>query len=212
MKITDVRCVEYFGALTSDEPFWRERLRRPVDVYPEFAGRGPQQLRDLHDGTLEVRQIFLHVDTDEGITGTTAVLSAEQAHAVLTTLRPVVLGADPLAGERVWDICYRSMIHGRAGTGMLALSALDCALWDIRGQFSACRRTSCSAAPPAATFLPTHPHSATRSPPTTSPRVPMSFVPSVSADSNGSHAGVRTTVTPGWTRSSARRGCPRGRR
>lgn len=134
MKITDVRCVEYVGALGADEPFWRDRLRRPVDVYPEFAGAGPAQLPVRDDGRLEVRQIFLHIDTDEGITGTTAVLSVEQARAVLTTLRPLVLGADPLAGERVWDVAYRSAIHGRAGNGMLALSAVDCALWDIRGQ------------------------------------------------------------------------------
>lgn len=134
MRITDVRCVEYVGALPGGEPFWRDRLRRPVDLYPEFAARGPQQLPDLANCELEVRQIFLHVDTDEGITGTTAVLSPEQAHAVSTTLRPLLLGADPLAGERVWDLAYRSAIHGRAGTGMLAVSAMDCALWDIRGQ------------------------------------------------------------------------------
>ncbi|HVU93455.1 MAG TPA: enolase C-terminal domain-like protein [Jatrophihabitans sp.] len=134
MKITDVRCVEYVGALDDAGPFWAERLRRPVDVYPEFAARGPQQLPVRADGRLEVRQIFLHVDTDEGLTGTTAVLSVEQAHSVVSVLKPVVLGLDPLAGERVWDIAYRSMIHGRAGTGMLALSALDCALWDVRGQ------------------------------------------------------------------------------
>lgn len=134
MKITDVRCVEYVGALGTDEPFWRDRLRRPVDVYPEFAALGPRQLPVREDGRLEVRQIFLHIDTDDGITGTTAVLSADQARAVLATLRPLLVGADPLAGERLWDIAYRSAIHGRAGTGMLALSAVDCALWDIRGQ------------------------------------------------------------------------------
>ncbi|NUR89099.1 MAG: mandelate racemase/muconate lactonizing protein [Nonomuraea sp.] len=81
-----------------------------------------------------MRQIFLHVDTDEGITGTTAVLSGEQAHTVLSVLRSRLIGADPLATELIWDVNYRSMIHGRAGVGMLAISAIDCALWDIRGQ------------------------------------------------------------------------------
>lgn len=135
MKITDVRCIEYVGGLRIDEPFWRDRLRRPVDVYPEFAEVGPHQLPVREDGLLEIRQVFLHIDTDEGLTGTTAVLSSEQAHAVLTTLRPLFLGADPLANERLWDVAYRAAIHGRAGTGMLALSAVDCALWDIRGQY-----------------------------------------------------------------------------
>ena len=134
MKINDVRCVEYFGALTSDEPFWRERLRRPVDVYPEFAGRGPRQLRDLHDGTLEVRQIFLHVDTDEGLTGTTAVLSREQlrrAHHVAAA------GARRRRARRRAHFGRLLPVdHPRPrGTGMFALSAIDCALWDLRGQF-----------------------------------------------------------------------------
>jgi L-alanine-DL-glutamate epimerase-like enolase superfamily enzyme len=134
MRITDVRCVEYTGSRTEPNPLWEDRLRRPTDVYPDRAATGPLQPPASDDGTFEVRQIFLHVDTDEGITGSTAVLSAEQAHTVLTLLRPQLLGADPLATERVWDLGYRSMIHGRAGTGMLALSAVDCALWDIKGQ------------------------------------------------------------------------------
>ncbi len=134
MKITDVRCVEYTGRSAEPVPLWEERLRRPADIYPEIAATGPLQPPTAPDGTRQVRAIFLHVGTDEGITGTTAVLSAEQAHTVLGLLRPLLLGADPLATEKAWDLGYRSMIHGRAGTGMLALSAVDCALWDIRGQ------------------------------------------------------------------------------
>ncbi len=49
-------------------------------------------------------------------------------------LRPLLLGADPLAIEKIWDLAYRSSIHGRKGAGMTALSAVDCALWDIRGR------------------------------------------------------------------------------
>lgn len=134
MKITDVRCVEYIGSMPHDGPLWAQRLRRPADIYPEVAATGPAQLPVRAGGGLEARAIFLHIDTDEEITGSTAVLSAEQAHSIRTVLRPLLLGADPLATERVWDLGYRSSIHGRAGVGMLALSAVDCALWDIRGQ------------------------------------------------------------------------------
>ncbi|MDF5758327.1 enolase C-terminal domain-like protein [Spongiactinospora sp. TRM90649] len=135
MRITDVRCVEYTGSMSLPGPLWEDRLRRPTDVYPERAAEGPAQPPLREDGGHEVRAIFLHVDTDEGITGSTAVLSEQQAHTALTLLRPGLLGADPLAAERIWDLGYRSMIHGRAGTGMLALSAVDCALWDVRGQY-----------------------------------------------------------------------------
>lgn len=134
MKISNVRCVEYLGAMPHRGPLWEERLRRPADIYPERAALGAQQPPTLPDGRLEVRAIFLHIETDEQITGTTAVLAEEQAYTALRLLRPLLLGADPLATEKIWDLGYRSMIHGRAGIGMQALSAVDCALWDIRGQ------------------------------------------------------------------------------
>lgn len=134
MKIIDVRCVRYTGELEHPEPFWSERLRRPVDVYPEFAALGATDLPRTGPDRYRVESIFLHIDTDTGLTGTTAHISADQAHIVNTTLRPVLLGADPLATERLWDVGYRSSIHARRGAGMLALSAVDCALWDIRGQ------------------------------------------------------------------------------
>src|SRR5690606_28738750 len=49
-------------------------------------------------------------------------------------LRPVILGENPLAIERVWDIMYRSAVHGRKGEAMFAISAIDAALWDLKGR------------------------------------------------------------------------------
>ncbi|PSL01286.1 L-alanine-DL-glutamate epimerase-like enolase superfamily enzyme [Haloactinopolyspora alba] len=134
MRITDVRCVRYTGELHHPEPFWPERLRRPTDAYPEFAATGPVDLPRTGPGRYRVESIFLHIDTDEGVTGSTAHISADQAHIINATLRRLLLGADPLATERIWDIGRRSSIHARRGAGMLALSAVDCALWDIRGR------------------------------------------------------------------------------
>lgn len=135
MKISNIRCVEYTGSMPATGPFWGDRLRRPTDIYPEFAAAGPSQPPRAADGGHQVRTIFLHIDSDDGHTGSTAVLSAEQAAVITTVLRPMLLGADVLAGERLWDICYRGSIHGRKGVGMVALSAVDCALWDLRGQY-----------------------------------------------------------------------------
>ncbi|ACQ79941.1 Mandelate racemase/muconate lactonizing protein [Beutenbergia cavernae DSM 12333] len=134
MRVTDVTCVEYVSHVEAPEPIFADRLRRPTDVYPEFRARGPQTFREVASGRYEIRSVFLHVDTDTGLRGSTAQLSPEQAFIVSTVLRPLLLGADPLATERLWDVLYRSAIHGRAGAGMTALSAVDCALWDIRGQ------------------------------------------------------------------------------
>ena len=44
------------------------------------------------------------------------------------------VGENPHAVERIWDKMYRTSIHGRKGGTMLAISAVDLALWDIKGK------------------------------------------------------------------------------
>ena len=50
-------------------------------------------------------------------------------------LRPILLGQDPIAHEKLWDQMHRIMVHGRQGDAMLAISAIDCALWDLKGRW-----------------------------------------------------------------------------
>ena len=54
---------------------------------------------------------------------------------VAKRLRPIVLGQDPIAHEKLWDQMHRIMVHGRQGDAMLAISAIDCALWDLKGRW-----------------------------------------------------------------------------
>ena len=54
---------------------------------------------------------------------------------VANALRPIVLGQDPIAHEKLWDQMHRIMVHGRQGDAMLAISAIDCALWDLKGRW-----------------------------------------------------------------------------
>jgi L-alanine-DL-glutamate epimerase-like enolase superfamily enzyme len=49
-------------------------------------------------------------------------------------LAPFLVGRDPLAVETLWDRMHRSNRHGRAGHFMMAISAADNALWDLRGR------------------------------------------------------------------------------
>ena len=53
---------------------------------------------------------------------------------LLGNLRPLVIGQHALAVERIWDQMYRSNRHSRAGHYMMAISAIDNALWDLRGR------------------------------------------------------------------------------
>ena len=53
------------------------------------------------------------------------------ATAVGRLLAPLLTGRDPLLVERLWQDMYQeSLLHGRTGSVMRALSALDIALWD----------------------------------------------------------------------------------
>ena len=57
-----------------------------------------------------------------------------EAFIIDTALRPLLMGRDPLAIELLWDLMYRTMIHGRKGETMMAISVVDCGLWDLKGK------------------------------------------------------------------------------
>src|SRR4051794_27066923 len=114
MKITKIRLRELTGTLQHpDGPFWEERLIRPVDVYPEYhaqqaitANWQPQRSTDTSS---TIVLTFLEIDTDEGVTGVGGPVSRDVAVLLHTEFREFLVGQDPLATERLWDIMYR---HG----------------------------------------------------------------------------------------------------
>jgi L-alanine-DL-glutamate epimerase-like enolase superfamily enzyme len=135
MKVTALRLLHLRGAMDFDGEFWEERLVRPLDLYPQHRGDEAGDLRRGDDGRYRMEGIFLRVETDEGVVGTGGPVPFEQAFIAATQLRPLLVGQDPRATELLWDRAYRSLVHGRKGPPMMALSALDCALWDLKGKW-----------------------------------------------------------------------------
>lgn len=91
------------------------------------------------DSALENRRlVFCEVETDEGITGI-GITGQFIPWATIATLErhilPAVKGMDPRETEAVHDTIARKL-NPRGFTGAIAhaLSALDIALWDIRGK------------------------------------------------------------------------------
>ena len=131
MRIADVRIHRVSGILPTDGPLWEERLVRPVDVYPEFRDR------DDHEGGVQVADgfaittYFVEVATDDGLVGRGGPVPETVARIVAGGLRGLLVGRDPLAGEQLWDLMHRVQVHGRQGQTMLAISAVDVALWDL---------------------------------------------------------------------------------
>jgi len=135
MKITDVRFRQVSGKLPHDDgEFWQERLIQPLDVYPEYRDRGRGEMQRVQDGSLAITSIFVEIETDEGVTGLGGPMNLDIALIAHRRFRPYLIGENPLAVERLWDLMYRAAVHGHKGETMFAISALDCALWDLKGK------------------------------------------------------------------------------
>lgn len=136
MKITAVRCIRYTGTMDFPGVFWEERLIRPVDIYPQFKNEGAGWLPPANEGAYRMTSTFVHIETDAGVSGIGGPITADQAFIIKQSMEHYLLGADPLAIERLWDILYRAAVHGRKGVEMMAISAIDCALWDLKGKWA----------------------------------------------------------------------------
>jgi L-alanine-DL-glutamate epimerase-like enolase superfamily enzyme len=77
---------------------------------------------------------YVRIDADDGPSGLFGPIFEETATLITHKLAPYLLGQDPLAGERLWDVLYRQDRHSRKGYEMMAISAVDNALWDLRGK------------------------------------------------------------------------------
>ena len=116
MKITDVRTI---------------RLRAEVPTEGQVFSRSG--VRNSRSATL------VQVETDEGINGIGSCSgNGELIEAIVAkTLKPFLMGMDPTAIDDIWDKAYFRGGHkefGTRGVGVVALSGIDVALWDILGK------------------------------------------------------------------------------
>ncbi|WP_152421197.1 mandelate racemase/muconate lactonizing enzyme family protein [Natronolimnohabitans innermongolicus] len=82
--------------------------------------------------------VFVTVETDEGISGygETGYLYPEATASFINEqIAPEIRGRNPLETERIWDHLYRELNpRAQTGTWSTAVSAVDIALWDIKGK------------------------------------------------------------------------------
>lgn len=81
--------------------------------------------------------LIVEVFSDNGLIGIgNAALSPQVTRQVIELyLKPILFGADPWDIELLWQQMYRkTMAFGRKGIGMVAISAVDIALWDLLGK------------------------------------------------------------------------------
>jgi galactonate dehydratase len=82
------------------------------------------------------RYLFVHIHTDAGIIGlgeSGTHAHQEAAQAAIEKFGRYLVGEDPARIEHHWNVMYRSG-HFRGAAIMGAISAIDIALWDIKGK------------------------------------------------------------------------------
>jgi L-alanine-DL-glutamate epimerase-like enolase superfamily enzyme len=85
------------------------------------------------------KQIAVRVHTDRRITGTGEAFGYGAPLAVCNvideSLAPLLIGKDPTKIEALVDLMHRgTMIYGRRGLAMFAISGVEIALWDLVGR------------------------------------------------------------------------------
>ncbi len=124
MKITGIRTrvVEWRGPTVPPQPHF---CTSPLDLLDlKIDAMGPFRFHSW---------LIVEVETDSGHVGIgNAALAPRVTKQIIDVyLKPVLLGQNPFDVEYLWQYLYRqTMAFGRKGIGMVAISAVDIALWD----------------------------------------------------------------------------------
>jgi L-rhamnonate dehydratase len=129
MKITEVRTrlVQWRGKTVPLPPHF---CTNPMDLLATTTS--------VSMGTFTFHGwVIVEIFTNDGLVGIgNAALSPQITKQVIDLyLRPMLLGEDPWDIELLWQRMYRkTMAFGRKGIAMVAISAVDIALWDLLGK------------------------------------------------------------------------------
>jgi len=132
MKITDTLLFTIIGQWDAPDYANGDRQAQMLDIYPEYNAQDWARNRD--SGHQEIKATYVEILTDGGASGIFGPIEAEQAFVVQEFLRPFLMGRDPLATELLSDQMMRLHRHGRSSLFMTGISAVDCALWDLKGK------------------------------------------------------------------------------
>ena len=80
---------------------------------------------------------IVKIETDEGITGygeSGITLWGAAAEKAVDHLSEILIGEDPFSTERIWQHMFRGSFFPAEGIYSCAISAIDIALWDIKGK------------------------------------------------------------------------------
>jgi L-rhamnonate dehydratase len=116
---------------------WRGKTKR---LPPHFC-TNPMDLLQLSQASMGTFTfhgwLVVEVFSDDGLVGIGNAALAPQLtkQAIDLYLKPLLIGQNPWDIEFLWQHMYRkTLAFGRKGIGMVAISAVDIALWDLLGK------------------------------------------------------------------------------
>jgi L-lyxonate dehydratase len=117
------------------------RWRGKITPLPPHFCTNPMDLLELPQASMGTFTfhgwLAVEVFTDDGLVGIGNAALAPQIvkQTIDLYLKPLLIGQNPWDVEFLWQHMYRkTMAFGRKGIAMVAISALDIALWDLLGK------------------------------------------------------------------------------
>jgi L-rhamnonate dehydratase len=135
VKITAVEFIRLEGERDATSGLNGQHQVQPLHIYDEFRPREYADSPNPQNRRVPASALYLRIGTDAGVEGLYGPIDREAAIIVDAQLKTFVTGKDPLAVEALWDQMHRSNRHSRRGTYMMAISAIDNAVWDLRGRY-----------------------------------------------------------------------------
>src|SRR5437879_50811 len=137
MKIKSIEVVKLtIPPATEDTPPARRagwardaEVANPMSKYPDVKRH--RSLWNVRGG-----QVGCKVTAEDGTWGLGTTAFARPVAAIIEDhFAPQLVGQEALATERLWDMMVRlSKPYGSAGLASYAISAVDLALWDLKGK------------------------------------------------------------------------------
>ncbi|MEX1134572.1 MAG: hypothetical protein WED83_07000, partial [Acidimicrobiia bacterium] len=137
MKITsvDIYTVDTSGADYGPGNTWSSTgvKAHPLSIFPEYKETDAAHWM----GPAAYRPLVIELQTDVGVSGFAVNHGggATSAAVVDSVYRRFLEGASPFDGNKLWEEMFRAQLTtGQGAVTYMALSAVDLALWDLRGK------------------------------------------------------------------------------
>lgn len=130
MKITEIRTrvVQWEGETVPLPPHF---CTNPMDLVSPILSPETMGTFTFHGW------LIVEIFTDQGLVGigNAALAPLVTKQLIDQYLAPLLIGQDPWDSEFLWQHMYRkTMAFGRKGVALVAISALDIAIWDLMGK------------------------------------------------------------------------------